>query len=168
MTLSGLIGAAIDFFYVKPLRRVLSPTLFRYGACGALNMALDAVWYFLIYHYVVCQRFVDVGFVVISPHIFSLILVFPITFFTGFWLNRNVAFRVTTVGRGVQLAKYLLTVVGSIILNYICMKLLVEQVGIWATPSKILTTMVCSIYSYLAGRYFTFSASSDTSTRSAQ
>ncbi len=156
MSLSALIGNTIDLFYVGVVRRVLPPTLFRYGACGVLNMVLDALWYFLIYHFVVCKQFVDLGFVVISPHILSLIIVFPITFFTGFWLNRNVAFRVVSVGRGAQLAKYLLTVVGSILLNYVCMKLLVEQAAVWATPSKVITTVICSVYSYLVGRYFTF------------
>ena len=100
--------------------------------------------------------FIDLGFVMMSPHVASLVVVFPITFFTGFWLNRNVAFQVTEVGRGVQLIKYALSVVGSILLNYICIKLFVEVVGIWPTPAKALTTLVCVVYSYLAGRYFTF------------
>ena len=156
MSLSALIGKIVDLFYIAPLRRLLPQTVFRYGACGVLNMGLDAVWYFLIYHFIVCKQFVDLGIVVISPHILSLVIVFPITFFTGFWLNRNVAFRATTIGRGVQLAKYLLTVAGSILLNYICMKLLVEHAAVWATPSKVITTLVCSVYSYLVGRYFTF------------
>ena len=156
MTLSGLIGAAIDFFYVKPLRRVLSPTLFRYGACGALNMALDAVWYFLIYHYVVCQRFVDVGFVVISTHIFSLILVFPITFFTGFWLNGHVAFRHSVLQQRVQLFRYALSIVGSLILTYVGLKFFVEVCGIWPTPSKVITTLITVVYSFLVAKYFTF------------
>ena len=119
-------------------------------------MVLDVVWYFVIYHYIVAERFIDLGFVVMSPHVASLAVVFPITFFTGFWLNRNVAFRVTEVGSGMQLVRYALSVVGSILLNYVCIKLFVEVLGIWPTPAKALTTAVCVIYSYLAGRYFTF------------
>lgn len=121
-----------------------------------MTALLDAVWYYLIYHYLVCEQFVDLRFVVVSPHIAALCLVFPITFFTGFWLNRNVAFRVTHISSLPQLAKYALTVVGSILLNYVCMKFFVEFCGVWATPSKILTTAVCAVYSYLVGRYFTF------------
>lgn len=92
----------------------------------------------------------------VSPHILSLAIVFPITFFTGFWLNRNVAFRTVNVSGRRQLMRYLLTVAGSILLNYVCMKLLVEQAGLWATPSKVVTTLICTMYSYLAGRYYTF------------
>ncbi len=119
-------------------------------------MALDLVWYFVIYHFVVAQHFIDLGIVVVSPHVASLVVVFPITFLIGFWLNRNVAFRATEFGSGAQLVRYALSVVGSLLLNYVCIKLFVEVVGIWPTPAKALTTALCVVYSYLAGRYFTF------------
>ena len=153
---SEYIGRAIDLFYIAPLRRWIPHDMFRYGACGAFNMALDLVLYYLIYHFVISERFVDLGVVTVSPHIASLCIVFPITFFNGFWLNRNVAFSATHISGRRQLARYLLTVAGSILLNYVMMKLLVEGAGVWATPSKMITTLVCAVYSYLAGRYYTF------------
>lgn len=156
MRIAETITKAIDLFYIKPLRAFVPQQVFRYLACGALTVFLDTVWYYLIYHYIVCERFIDLGIVVVSPHIAALCVVFPITFITGFWLNRNIAFRTTNLSSLPQLAKYALTVVGAILLNYVCMKLFVEVCGIWATPSKILTTAVCAIYSFLAGRYFTF------------
>ena len=156
MSVADKIGALIDRFYIQPLRCVVSHTMFRYAACGGANMVLDVVWYYLIYHYVVAERMVDCGVVVISPHVASLMIVFPITFFTGFWLNRNVAFRSVEVGQGRQLLRYALTVVGSVLLNYVCIKLFVEVALIWPTPAKALTTVVCVAYSYLSGRYFTF------------
>ena len=156
MRVAEFIGRAIDICYVRPWSALLSRTMFRYAACGGANMVLDVVWYFVIYHYIVAERFIDLGFVVMSPHVASLVVVFPITFFTGFWLNRNVAFRVTEVGSGMQLVRYALSVVGSILLNYVCIKLFVEVLDIWPTPAKALTTAVCVVYSYLAGRYFTF------------
>ena len=156
MKVAKLITRAIDLFYVKPLRKLVPQQVFRYLACGGITILLDIIWYYIIYHFIICEQFIDLGFVVVSPHIAALCIVFPITFFTGFWLNRNVAFKATRFSSLPQLAKYALTVVGSILLNYLCMKLFVESFGIWATPSKMLTTVICSIYSYLAGRYFTF------------
>ena len=135
MRVAELIGRAIDLCYVRPWSSFFSRTMFRYAACGGANMVLDVVWYYIIYHYIVAERFFDLGFVVMSPHVASLVVVFPITFFTGFWLNRNVAFQVTEVGSGVQLIKYALSVVGSILLNYICIKMFVEGLGIWPTPA---------------------------------
>ena len=151
MRVADKIGSLIDRCYVRPLSRFLSPTMFRYAACGAGNMVLDVVWYYIIYHYIVALRYVDLGVVVVSPHVASLVVVFPITFFTGFWLNRNVAFRSIEVGQGVQLFRYALTVAGSLLLNYVCIKLFVEVCHIWPTPAKALTTAVCVVYSYLSG-----------------
>ncbi|MBQ9137691.1 MAG: GtrA family protein [Alistipes sp.] len=156
MSLTSLITKAIDSLYIPIVERFVSRQIFRYGACGVVNMCLDALWYFVIYHFIVAKQFVDLGFVTISPHILSLIIVFPITFFTGFWLNRNVAFRTTHISGTAQLLKYLLTVCGSLMVNYVAMKLLVEHLHIWATPSKVLTTVICTLYSYLTSRYFTF------------
>lgn len=153
----------VDALYIKPLRGLISRNLFGYGLCGAVNMTLDIVWYFLIYHYVVRESYFDLGFVVISPHILSLFIVFPITFFTGFWLNRNVAFRVTAVDSQKQLFRYALSVVGSILINYVCMKLFVEVFNIWPTPSKMLTTVISVCYSYLMARYITFIVNSNNS-----
>ena len=160
MQLAQAIGRLIDFFYVRPFSAILSKQMFRYAACGGGNMLLDLVWYYVIYHYVVAERFIDLGVVVVSPHVASLIVVFPITFLTGFWLNRNVAFCATQVGSGGQLVRYALSVVGSIVLNYVCIKLFVEVYHIWPTPAKALTTAVCVVYSYLAGRYFAFATRS--------
>jgi hypothetical protein len=146
----------IDWLYIKPIERVVSRDTFGYGLCGAANMMLDTLWYFIIYHYIVAERFIDIHFILISPHISTLCIVFPITFFTGFWLNRHVAFRVTHLKSRRQLVRYLLSVVGSLAINYVCMKLFVEAFNIWPTPSKMLTTAICVVYSYLAARFFTF------------
>ena len=156
MNVAQLLIRGIDLLYIPQIRKIVSRDIFGYGICGGANMVLDTLWYFVLYHYVVCEQFVDLGIVVMSPHIATLCLVFPITFFTGFWLNRNVAFRVTDISSLPQLVKYALTVVGSILLNYACMKFFVEVCGVWATPSKILTTAACAVYSFLVGRYFTF------------
>lgn len=161
MGLAAHIISIIDRLYLKPISRLVSPQIFRYGCCGLLNMSMDAVWYFVIYHCIVAKRFVDLGFVTISPHILSLIIVFPITFFCGFWLNRNVAFRIFTLSTKRQLLRYAMSVAISILLNYVSMKVLVEYFGIWATPSKVLTTIICTIYSYLIGRYYTFASRHD-------
>lgn len=154
--LSRLLISLIDTLYVKPLERVVSRYTFGYFICGVANMFLDAVWYFVIYHYVVFEQNVDLGVVVMSPHIAALVIVFPITFFTGFYLNRYVAFRVTDVRKRGQLVRYALSVVGSIVLNYLLMKLFVDVCHIWPTIAKMLTTVVVAIYSFIAARYYSF------------
>ncbi len=156
------IGRLIDLCYLPPLRRIFPPTVFRYAACGGITLAVDAICYALIFHLVVAGRFFDLGFVTVSPPIASLILVFPITFLTGFWLNRHVVFASPgAVARrpAPQFFRYALSVGGAILLNYACMKLLVEACGLWPTPSKITTSLISALYSYAAARYFTFRGS---------
>lgn len=154
--IARLMISLIDRLYIKPLEPIVSRDIFGYGLCGAINMALDTLWYFIIYHFVVAENFINLGVVVMSPHIATLFIVFPITFFTGFWLNRHVAFRVAEYKTREQLIRYAISVIGSIVINYICMKLFVEIFDFWPTPSKMLTTVISVVYSYLAARYFTF------------
>ena len=53
-------------------------------------------------------------------------------------------------------AEAVIEVPGSILLNYACMKFLVEVCGLWPTPSKCITSLAVALYSYLAARYYTF------------
>lgn len=156
MGAAKLITRIIDLLYIKPIAAIIPQQLWRYGVCGATNMVLDSIWYFVIYHFIICKRFIDLGCVVISPHIASLIVVFPITFFTGFWLNRNVAFHTSPTPRGRQLWRYAISVAGAIAINYLSMKLLVEVCGVWPTPAKIITTVISSVYSFLVAKFYTF------------
>ena len=66
------------------------------------------------------------------------------------------AFHSTSSRREKQLWRYALSVAGAIIINYVSMKLLVEVCGVWPTPAKTLTTVISSIYSFLAAKFYTF------------
>lgn len=150
-----LLTHIIDFFY-PAVRRLMPLQTFRYAACGGLNMVLDAVLYYVALHFLFAERDVPLGFFVLSAEMAALAVVFPITFFNGFWLNRNVAFRGSPLHTGVQLWRYALSVTGSIVLTTVFMKLLIDVCGVWPTPSKVLTTLLVAAYSYLMQKYFTF------------
>ncbi len=155
--LSASIIKLIDRLYIKPLRGLLSPTLFRYGVCGVANyFVLDTALYYILYHYIVPSPVVHIGSIAISAHIASLIILFPITLLNGFWLNRHVAFKAESQPVKRQLVIYIATILGSLLLSYIVMKLLIERAGVWATPAKILTSVATSAYSYLMARFVTF------------
>ena len=95
-------------------------------------------------------------FVAVSSYNAAWMIVFPITFFTGFWLNRHIAFHGSPLRGRVQLFRYLMSVCGSILLNYLCMKLFVGVIGIYPTPSNALTKAISVAYSYLMQKYFSF------------
>ncbi|WP_273370653.1 GtrA family protein [Alistipes megaguti] len=157
MRLSEWIIRGIDRFYIRPVAAILPRQVFHYAVCGGFTyLVFDPVCYSLLYNFLVGYRYFDLGFVVLSPHIAAMILVFPCTFFVGFWLNRYVAFRRSPVGAGTQLFRYLLSIAGSILLTYAGLKFFVEVCGIWPTPAKVLTTLLTTVYSFLAAKYFTF------------
>lgn len=152
------VTRAADIFYIGPLRRLMPLQTFRYGVCGAVTYFMfDPAAYFVIYNYIVAKHVVHIGpHLALSPEIAALAAVFPLTFAVGFWLNRNVAFRRSPLRTRTQLMRYALSIVGSIVLNYLLMKLFVTGMGLWPTPSKVLVSVVCTVYSYLAAKYFTF------------
>ncbi len=155
--LAALITRVIDTLYIPPVRRIMPLETFRYGVCGVLNyVVLDPLLYYIAFHYIFDESTLDLGFYAISGHIAALILVFPITFFNGFWLNKHIAFRRSPLRGSTQLMRYALAVCGSLLLNYGCMKLFVDALGLFPTPSKLLSTGVTTVYSYLAQKYFTF------------
>jgi putative flippase GtrA len=151
----NLINSVIDWFY-PPFRRFIPIETFRYAATGGGNLVLDILLYFLVFHYVLFGQNLDLGFVVISPHIAAFLIVFPITFTTGFLLAKYITFTQSPLRGRKQLVRYALSVGGSIFLNYILLKLFVEYFHIYPTPSKMLTTAIVVVYSYIVQKYFTF------------
>jgi len=149
------IRSFIDWFYF-PFLHFLPREIFRYAATGGSNTTLDITLYFIFYRFILKMQVVDLGFVAISPHIAAFIMVFPITFLTGFFLAKYVTFSSSVIKGRIQLFRYLLSVSGSILLNYLFLKFFVEYCGLYATLSKVITTMLVIIYSYMVQRYFTF------------
>lgn len=117
---------------------------------------IDLLLYFIIYRYVLDMNIVDLGFVAISAHIAAFLIVFPVTFTSGFILAKYVTFSASELRGRIQLFRYGVTVFGSIMLNYVFLKLFVEYFGWYATFSKAITTVIVVIYSYISQRYFSF------------
>jgi putative flippase GtrA len=151
----NLIIFVIDQFY-PPFRKFITLQTFRYVACGGGNTLLDILLYFISYNYILQKRVVDLGFIAISPHIAAFIIAFCISFPTGFWLMRSIVFSGSTLRGRVQLFRYFLLVAVCVILNYVFLKLFVEQWGIYPTPSKMLTTVIVVTFSYVTQKHFTF------------
>ncbi|HVG11704.1 MAG TPA: GtrA family protein, partial [Flavisolibacter sp.] len=57
------------------------------------------------------------------------------------------------------LFRYFLVAMGCILINYIFLKLFVEILGWYATPSQMVTTVIVTMFSYFSQRHFSFKAS---------
>lgn len=130
---------------------------FRYLALGGSNMLLDIFLYFISYNFILDKEIVYVPvFGAISPHIGAFILAFSITFPIGFMLMKSMVFTESVLKGRIQLFRYFSVAMLNIFLNYALLKLFVEQFGFYPTPSKILTTAVIVISTYILQRSFTF------------
>lgn len=149
------ITGFIDFFY-PPFSKLMPPQTFRYAVCGGTTTMLDIVMYYISYHFILHERFVNLGIVTISPYILSFLMSFSISFPTGYLLNKNIVFPNSILLGRVQLFRYFLLVLICLGLNYIFIKLFVEQFHLYATVAKILTTVIVVSFSYLTQKNFTF------------
>ena len=145
----------ISWFH-RPLQKYIPFETFKYATCGGSNNVLDIILYFIFYNFVFDKQNLNLGFVTISPHIAAFIFVFPITFTTGFLMNKFITFTRSKIRGRIQLFRYAMVVCGSITLNYVLLKLFVEVFGWYATFSKIATTLIVICYSYLMQKHFTF------------
>lgn len=145
----------IDAFYFL-FRRFLPLKTYRYAVCGGGNLVFDTFLYFIFHNFIVAKQNVDLFFVVLSPHIASLFFVFPITFVTGFLLQKFITFEKSNLPWKVQFFRYFLVAMGALVLSYICMKFFVDLLGFYPTPSKILTVFIAVAYSYILQNKFSF------------
>jgi putative flippase GtrA len=160
----GWILQVIDLFY--PLfKRFMTLQMYRYAACGGGNTLFNILLYYIIYHYVLHEQVVDLGFIAFEPHIAAFIMAFCITFPIGFYLSMYVVFQGSYLRRRVQLVRYFLVAMACVVLNYILLKIFVEGLGWYPTPSLMVTAGIVVLFSYLSQRHFSFrSLSSSTKT----
>jgi putative flippase GtrA len=149
------IIALIDYFY-PPFRKFMPLQTFRYAVCGGGNTLLDIFIYFISYNFILRKQIVYTPVVAISPYIAAFMIAFAVSFPTGFYLNRNIVFPGSTLRGRIQLLRYFLLVLVCIALNYVFIKLFVEQFHIFPTVAKMLTTIIVISFSFVTQKYFTF------------
>jgi putative flippase GtrA len=154
-SLRDLIINVVDFFY-PPFRRIMDLQTFRYAACGGGNTMLGIFIYFISYNFILQKQIVYTPVVAISPHIAAFLIEFFIIFPLGFFLMKYVVYQESSLRGRVQLARYFSQIIICLVLNYICLKVFVEYIGIYPTPAKMLTTVIVIVFSYLTLKHFTF------------
>lgn len=150
----------IDWVY-PPFSRIIPHETFVYLVCGGGNTLLDIILYFISYNFILDKEMLNLGFITISPHIAAFMMSFCITFPLGFLLAKYITFSQSDIRGRIQLFRYGVTVVMCILLNYVFLKLFVEIFHWYPTLSKIATTVIVAVYSYLSQKHYTFKKSTN-------
>lgn len=153
--LRNIILQILQFFY-QPFSKVMPWQTFRYLACGGGNTVLDIALYSICYNLVLHKQIVHLGPIDMSAHIAALFMAMAVTFPTGFLLSKYVVFSESNLRGRVQLFRYFMLVGICILLNYLFMKIFVDQLHFYPTIGKIFTTALVVIFSYLTQKKFTF------------
>lgn len=146
----------ISWFYIPPFNKLIPYQIFKYMACGGANMAFDLLFFAFLYNVVFDKEIIDLGIIAISPYIAAFLIVFPITFFSGFWLMNNVAFEGSPMRKRTKVSRYFLVVCLNLVINYVGLKIFVEYLNFYPTPAKFTITLICTLFSYISQKYFTF------------
>lgn len=146
----------VDFFY-PPFSKYMSIRLFRYAVTGGFNLVFDWILFFLTFHFLLEKQMLHLGPVTFSSHIATKFVVFPITFITGFLLQKYVTFQASDIKGRVQFVRYISVVLGNLLINYLGLKLLVDVVGItYPSIANIIVTIFTVIFSYISQKKYTF------------
>jgi putative flippase GtrA len=155
----NLINAVINAFY--PLfRRFMPLQTFKYAACGGGNTLLDISLFYLSFHFLFKEQLVHTPIgLTLQPYVAAFMVSFSITFPLGFYMSRTIVFPGSTLRGRIQLFRYFMMVLICIGLNYIFIKLFVEQCHLYPTVAKILTTFIVVAFSFIGQKNFTFKVS---------
>jgi putative flippase GtrA len=129
---------------------------FRYAACGGANTLLDIFLFHEFEQSFAKKGIVRVAAFALSPHIAALLAAFFITFPMGFYYSRYVVFTESNVRGRIQLVRYFSLVMACMALNYMFLKIFIEQFFIEPTLAKVFTSVIVITFSYLSQKHFTF------------
>jgi putative flippase GtrA len=152
----NFISSIFDFFY-PPFGKYLKMNirLYRYAMSGSVNVVFGWVLFYTIYNFVLAHRTLDLGFIMISSHQAPFVITSPITFLTGFLLQKYVTFTESDLRGKVQFVRYLLVFGVNACINSLGIEILVNY-GFYPTPSNMIMTIICIIFSYISQHFFTF------------
>ena len=150
----------IDFFY-PPFRRLINLQTFHYAASGGGNMLLGFLVYFLSFKFLFLEKEFHFGFYAFKGHIAALFVSFLVTFPIGFFMSKYVVFSDSKMKGRIQLFRYFMICMFNLALNYLLLKIFVENLNIYPVLAQVITTCIVVVFSYIAQRNFSFKASED-------
>jgi putative flippase GtrA len=158
--IGNYIGTIIDFFY-PTFQKYMTLQIFKYGLAGTANLLFDWFLYFLIYNYVLQHEMLNLGIVTLSSHIAAMTIKMPIVLISGFLLQKYVTYSSSNLRGRIQLFRYTTVFLINLLINYIGLKILVDRLDLWPTPSNMIVSILTIFISYFLQKHYTFKTQPD-------
>ena len=158
--IGNAIRTIIDFFY-PPFEKYMPLQFFRYGLIGSVNLLFDWFLYFLIYNLILHHEMLNLGIVTLSSHIAAMTIKIPVVLLSGFLLQKYVTYSSSNLRAGIQLFRYTTVFFINLIINYIGLKILVDNLDFWPTPSNMIVSILTIFISYFSQKHYTFKTASE-------
>jgi putative flippase GtrA len=153
--IGNAIRKVIDFFY-PPFKKYMTLQFFRYGLIGTANLLFDWVMYFLIYNFVLQHEMLNLEIVTLSSHIAAMTIKMPVVLLSGFLLQKYVTYSSSNLRWRIQLFRYTTVFFINLVINYIGLKILVDSLDFWPTPSNMIVSILTIFISYFSQKHYTF------------
>lgn len=150
-----IINQVIEFFYFD-FFKFIPLTTFKYIVCGCTTLSVGFITYMVSFYLILKGENVVTPWYTFSPHVASQLLSFCAGFPTGFFLNRLIVFTESELRGRIQLFRYSLSVIASLLFSLFLIKLFVDLCHLNETVGKIFTDVVVTVFSYFVQHYFTF------------
>lgn len=159
-TVGNALRTVIDFFYPS-FQKYMTLHFFRYGLIGTANLLFDWFLYFLIYNFVLQHEMLNLGIVTLSSHIAAMAIKMPVVLLSGFLLQKYVTYSSSNLRGRIQLFRYAIVFFINLVINYIGLKILVDSLDFWPTPSNMIVSILTIFISYFSQKHYTFQTPTD-------
>ena len=156
--LSNLIIKILEWFYPF-FKRLMPKQTFMYAACGGGNTLLGLAVFALSENVIFKKQLVHLPLVTLQSHKAAMVVSFLVSFPIGFYMAKYVVFSESTLRGRHQLVRYFSTALGSLVVNYINLTILVDMLHFYPTISQVINTIIVIAFSYLMQKYFAFGSS---------
>jgi hypothetical protein len=98
----------------------------------------------------------NLGLVTLSSHIAAMTIKMPVVLLSGFLMQKYVTYSTSDLKGKTQLFRYTMVFFINLLINYTGLKILVDSLDFWPTPSNMIISILTVFISYFSQKHFTF------------
>lgn len=138
------------------LFRTLNHRVVKFFLSAGVATLIDVLIYFVVIKYMLHYQRVVIGVYSASAHNFTLCISYSCGVVINFLLTKYAVFSESTVAGSKQFRRFALIAFLGFFANYGLLRLFVEVIGFYPTPSRIASALSLGVASYYVHKLFTF------------